>query len=366
MKLLSPQDFSLIDARNFVLHRLAANPSSPVAGQVWSLTGTGAGYYFNGTAVRPLDAALLTDGSIKIAGLEVDPRARSTHTGTQLAATISDLATTVQGYRLDQFAAPTTTVSFGAQRLTALAAGTQPTDAVNLQQAQTLISQAVAGQTAIKNPARVLAAANITLSGLQTIDGVSLAAGDRVLTTAQTTGSQNGLYAAQSGAWVRAVDADEPTEWIQGTEILINEGSTYSGTVWRQTTSGTITPGTTTMNFTQVAKVNTYTADGTTLALTGAQFSARLSTGLTSTAGGIAIDTTVVGRKAVGTVTGDGTSTAITFTHNLNTKNVVPAFRDASDIGVGIDWTATTVNAITLNFGQAPAAGTVFNVAVIG
>lgn len=49
---------------------------------------------------------------------------------------------------------------------------------------------------------------NITLSGLQTIDGISLSAGDRVLLTDQTAGSENGLWEAQTGAWNRPSDFD--------------------------------------------------------------------------------------------------------------------------------------------------------------
>jgi hypothetical protein len=50
--------------------------------------------------------------------------------------------------------------------------------------------------------------ANITLSGAQTIDGVSILAGDRVLVKDQSTASQNGIYVAAAGAWTRASDFD--------------------------------------------------------------------------------------------------------------------------------------------------------------
>jgi hypothetical protein len=53
--------------------------------------------------------------------------------------------------------------------------------------------------------ANVATTANITLSGLQTVDGVSLIAGDKVLVKNQTTTSQNGLYTVASGVWVKAV-----------------------------------------------------------------------------------------------------------------------------------------------------------------
>jgi hypothetical protein len=53
---------------------------------------------------------------------------------------------------------------------------------------------------------------NLVLSGLQTIDGIALSAGDKVLAASQTTGSQNGIYAVAAGAWVK--DADLPVGTI--------------------------------------------------------------------------------------------------------------------------------------------------------
>ena len=50
--------------------------------------------------------------------------------------------------------------------------------------------------------------ANITLSGAQTIDGVSVVAGNRVLVKDQSTSSANGIYVAAVGAWARSTDAD--------------------------------------------------------------------------------------------------------------------------------------------------------------
>jgi len=66
--------------------------------------------------------------------------------------------------------------------------------------------------------------ANITLSGAQTIDGVSIVAGDRVLVKNQLTASQNGVYVAASGAWARAADADTYEELISQV-IVVEEGS---------------------------------------------------------------------------------------------------------------------------------------------
>jgi hypothetical protein len=102
-----------------------------------------------------------------------------------------------------------------------------------------------------KGPCRAATTANITLSGLQTVDGVSLAVGDRVLVKNQSTGSQNGLYAAASGAWSRAVDANETGELATGAVLVVTEGTTLGGTQWVLSTTGAIVIGTTALTFSQ-------------------------------------------------------------------------------------------------------------------
>lgn len=58
----------------------------------------------------------------------------------------------------------------------------------------------------------VATTANITLSGLQTIDGYSVLAGDRVLVKDQTDPTENGVYVAGAGAWARSEDLDNSPE----------------------------------------------------------------------------------------------------------------------------------------------------------
>lgn len=78
---------------------------------------------------------------------------------------------------------------------------------------------------AFKVPCRVATTAAITLSGLQTIDGVALAAGDRVLVKDQASSADNDIYVAATGAWVRAKDFDGSRDVVNGTKILIARSS---------------------------------------------------------------------------------------------------------------------------------------------
>jgi len=108
-----------------------------------------------------------------------------------------------------------------------------------------------------KQTARAVTTSNVTLSGgaPATVDGVSLAKNNRVLVTAQTTGSENGIYivttvgAGSNGTWARTTDADATGDIKAGTIIMITEGTTYADTQWKLTTDNPITIGSTTLTF---------------------------------------------------------------------------------------------------------------------
>ena len=102
-------------------------------------------------------------------------------------------------------------------------------------------------------PVRVTTTENITLSGAQTIDGVSVVAGDRILVKDQTTQTQNGIYIASTGAWSRATDADNtPDGELKGGDFtLVLEGTVGSGYGYVCSNTSAIIIGTT--NITYVA-----------------------------------------------------------------------------------------------------------------
>ena len=93
----------------------------------------------NGTIV----AADIADGTITAAKLTSDPFARANHTGTQLAATVSDFDTQVRTSRLDQMAAPTGSVAFNAQKITGLADPTLAQDAATKAYTDTAVANLV-------------------------------------------------------------------------------------------------------------------------------------------------------------------------------------------------------------------------------
>lgn len=79
---------------------------------------------------------------------------------------------------------------------------------------------------------RVATTGNITLAGLQTIDGVTLSANDRVLVWQQNTATENGIYLAQAGAWLRATDANETTDFEVGKEVNVLQGNTHASAIF--------------------------------------------------------------------------------------------------------------------------------------
>ena len=121
-----------------------------------------------------------------------------------------------------------------------------------------------------KQSARAIATTNITLSGLQTVDGVSLVTNDRVLVVGQTIQSQNGLYSASTGTWTRTSDADISSEVTSGMYVFVEEGTTNANSGWLLSTDGAITLGTTSLTFVQFNGLGQITA-GAGMSKTGNQ-----------------------------------------------------------------------------------------------
>jgi hypothetical protein len=105
----------------------------------------------------------------------------------------------------------------------------------------------------VKAAVRATTVGNITRAGEQTIDGVVLVAGDRILVKDQTTPSQNGIYVVSVGTWSRSADFDgsPSTEVKAGDFVFVTEGTTYADSGWILTTNGTITIGSTSLTFSQ-------------------------------------------------------------------------------------------------------------------
>jgi len=119
-----------------------------------------------------------------------------------------------------------------------------------------------------KDSCKVTTTGNITLSGTQTIDGVSVSAGDRVLVKDQTTASQNGIYICSADAWTRSTDMAVGSA-AAGASMFIEQG-TLNGDMGFVCTSnkGADVVGTNDLTFSQYTGASNITA-GAALSKTG-------------------------------------------------------------------------------------------------
>jgi phage-related tail fiber protein len=198
----------------------------------------------------------------------------------------------------------------GTRALTGTLAGVTPVGSSDLT-TKSYVDALFQGK-GMKDPVRLATTgANITLSGNQSIDGVTTATNDRVLVKDQSTASGNGIYLAAAGAWTRAVDFDISAEAVPGCIIPVAEGAVNAETAWELSTDAPITLGSTALVFTYYAgiKVPTLTTSNKEMAasLTTADFQVACATTLVAApARGGHIGVLVNGRQ---TVVGNGVKT---------------------------------------------------------
>lgn len=140
----------------------------------------------------------------------------------------------------------------GSHKITSLALCTSANDAANKGYVDS-----VAQGLDVKKSVRVIARTNITLSGTQTIDGVAVVAGDRVLVAGQTAAADNGIYVVASGSWTRSEDADGSTpsnDLNPGAFTFIEEGTVYHDCGFVMSSDEPFTLGTTAQVWTQFSR----------------------------------------------------------------------------------------------------------------
>lgn len=413
-KFLTPIDLSKLEIQNAALQTVTSFPSTPATGQIVFRTDLKKAFVYTGdTSLDSIDGWVAFDGSnipdstitsAKIAnGSIVDA---DVNVSADISATKIETAsfnTKVQANRLDQLSAPTASVNLNSQKITNLAEPTSATDAAT----KGYVDNAVVGID-WKPSVRAATTGNITLSGEQTVDGVELVAGNRVLVKNQSTGSENGVYVVSATGWSRSSDADTSAEFTSAFAVFVEEGTTNADSGWVLTTDGAITLGTTAIAFTQftglgqVVAGDGLTKNGNTINVVGT------ANRITANADSIDIASTYVGQTSIttlGTVTTgtwNGTTIAVanggtgatsagnartnlsstanplpqkytasvggattaTVTHNLGTTDVIVQCYQSNAL-VEADVTVTDANVVTIGFAVAPAAGSI-RVVVVG
>jgi hypothetical protein len=281
-------------------------------------------------------------------------------TGQRTHAAISDFDTQAiadaQAQRLDQFAAPTAAVNMNSQRVTAVGTPTTGTDAANKTYVDGAIQSAQAGLDTKAN-VKTVALVNTTLNGLTTVNGYTPVAGDRILCTAQTTTTQNGVYIASSGSWARVT----PQEEGPGALWYVQNG-TSAGTSWIDNNTTAVTIGTTAVTIVQFAASLVYHGTAS-IGIDGSNniTATAASGGGISTTSGIAVDNTVSRSATVAVpVPGSGTSVTVTspYTPAAGRRLMVAVYRNSDNAQVQCYVSAATGSAsATLDFGTAPTTG---------
>lgn len=111
----------------------------------------------------------------------------------------------------------------------------------------------------VKGSVRVATTANITLSSTQTVDGVSLSVGDRVLVKDQTAQAENGVYLVASGSWTRTTDTDTWVE-LTGAFVFVESGTANDNNGYVCTISAGGTLGSTAVTWDQFSGAGQITA----------------------------------------------------------------------------------------------------------
>ncbi|MGI9141906.1 MAG: beta strand repeat-containing protein [Fluviibacter sp.] len=198
-----------------------------------------------------------------------------------------------------------------------------------------------------KQPVLCATTANITLSGVQTLDGISAVAGSRVLVKNQTAAEENGIYISAAGAWARSDDANSWNDLISAM-LFVEEGSTLAGKAFYCTAQQGGTLGTTAVNWSNFSVAASYTA-GTGLTLAAQQFSIT-NTGVTAATYGSASSVPVVAVNAQGQIT-SATNTTISIANTQVTGLGTMSTQNANNVTV----TGGSINGTTIGGSTAAA-----------
>jgi len=334
-----------LDATAGILSKTAANTYArrTITGTSGRLTVSDG----SGTSGNPtLDLATVSVGSSTSGGstkFTVDSYGRISNAS---QATLTDLAT------------PTADFSIGGFKLTNLGTPASSGDAAT----KGYVDTAVQGLDP-KASVRAATTANITLSGAQTIDGVSVVATDRVLVKNQSSASENGIYVAASGAWSRATDMDAWSE-VPGAYVFVEEGTANADKAWLSTADAGGTLNTTSITWSAFGVGNTgFDTAGTGLTSSGTTVDVAAGTGITTAADTVALAGQALALHNVTTAadkviyaTGSGTFTTNDLTSVARTLIAQSSQANMRTTGLGLGSIATqAASAVAITGGTLDA-----------
>lgn len=185
--------------------------------------------FSNQKGVNAADGSASTDVATKgqLDTASTNDRSRANHTGTQLAATVSDFDTQVRTSRTDQLAAPLGSLSLNSQKIVSLLDPSAAQDAATKAYVDNQLAATASGLV-LKGSVRGATTTNITIAAPgSSIDGLTPANGDIFILAGQSTGSQNGpwVYNGTSTAMTRPPNFDTSGKAVLGSFWDVREGS---------------------------------------------------------------------------------------------------------------------------------------------
>lgn len=200
-------------------------------------------------------------------------------------------------------------------------------------------------------PCRVATTGPITLSGTQTIDGVALNAGDRVLVWKQADATTNGIYAASSGTWVRTTDAASNADFFDGMRVGIALGNTYTAQSFQCTCADDpVVVGTSELTFDTVSDLQISKQESTS------STSLTVGTGSKTLLIGIGLDYSVNQWLLIFDAAGNAMLGQITA-YNSSSGSLTVSVTATSGSGTHSDWTVVLANS-SASAGLMPPLGT--------
>lgn len=173
-------------------------------------------------------------------------------TGVPVRSSIDPANVITTSSTINSLTNPTGDFNVNSNKIINLTDGVSAGDAVNRSQLDA-ISSGISYKAAVRVATTVAGTLASSFENGDVTDGITLATNDRALIKNQVAGAENGIYTINaSGAPTRATDFDAAGEMVAGSSVFVTLGTANAGTLWAQTTTGTITPGTTAIVFTQI------------------------------------------------------------------------------------------------------------------
>jgi hypothetical protein len=382
MKVINHLNLNYKQLKNAVIEKLATAPTTGLTeGLVYYNTTSNAFFIYRGSSAgwSRLDSQSMTASDILSALTTVDGAGtsldadlldgqhgahylnRENHTGSQTANTISNLETTVKGYTLNSFAAPTGSVGLNSQKITGLADPADNTqEAATANWVQSKINNAVQGLD-IKASVKVVSTSTLngtydssgasgvgtyTLTGSAatnsaSFDSITLIVGNRVIIKNASNDVHNGFYEVTEvtpNLVFKRVDATQGQQINAGSFAFVENGTTFASTGWVMNAVGSV--GTAVITFYQFSSAGVITA----------------GVGLAKSGNTLSINTSFVATKVVGDVPSGSTTASIT--HNLNTQDISVTIREvATNEIVLADVVVNNANSCSIVFETAPTSG---------